>query len=89
MDRLTVADAERDFAGLVSRVYSEGVGVELQRGNSVIAYLTPAQPRSPLKVYDLNAFLKKLPKLEDDADAFLADLRAIHGEFPTEADPWG
>ncbi len=89
MDRLTVAEAERNFAGLVSRVCSEGVGVELQQGDSVIAYLTPAQPKSKLKIQDLNAFLEGLPKLEDDADAFSADLRAIRHEFPAEIDPWG
>jgi antitoxin (DNA-binding transcriptional repressor) of toxin-antitoxin stability system len=88
MDRLTVAEAGRDFAGLVTRVCSEGVGVELQQGDSVIAYLTPAPPRSTLKVRDLNAFLQQLPSLEDDADAFSADLRAIRHEFPAEASPW-
>jgi len=83
--RLTVAEADRDFAGLVSRVCSEGVGVELQREDSVVAYLTPALPRSPLKVGNLAAFLKQLPKLEDDADAFLADLRTIRRELPNYA----
>jgi antitoxin (DNA-binding transcriptional repressor) of toxin-antitoxin stability system len=80
MNRLTIAEAGRDFAGLVSRVCSEGVGVELQQGDSVIAYLTPAPPQSSLKVGDLNAFLQHLPRLEDDANAFLADVRAIRHE---------
>jgi hypothetical protein len=88
MDRLTVAEAGRDFAGLVSRICSQGVGVELQQGESVIAYLTPALPQSSLRVRDLNAFLQKLPRLEDDADAFLADVRAIRHEFPAEINPW-
>ena len=89
MHRLTVAEAEQDFAGLVSRVYSEGIGVELQRGDSVIAYLTPAMPQSSLKVQDFNTFLQNLPKLGDDADAFSADIRAIRHEFPAETSPWG
>ena len=89
MNRLTVAEANRDFVGLVDRVCSEGVGVELQRDNRVIAYLTPAMPQSPLKVGDLNAFLQQLPKLEDDVDQFSADVRAIRREFPPEVDPWG
>ena len=70
MHRLTVTEAERDFAGLVNRVCSEGIGVELERGDSVIAYLTPALLRSPLKVRDFRAFLQQLPKLEDDAVEF-------------------
>ena len=80
MHRLTVTEAERDFAGLVGRVCSEGIGVELQQGDNVMAYLTPAPPQPLLKVRDLSAFLQHLPKLEDDADAFLADVRALrHG----------
>jgi antitoxin (DNA-binding transcriptional repressor) of toxin-antitoxin stability system len=89
MHRVTVADTERDFANLVDRVYSEGIAVELQRGDRVVAYLTPALPRSRLKVGDLKAFLQGLPKLGDDSDAFVDDLRAIRHEFPAEADPWG
>ena len=77
MPRITIADAERDFAGLVNRVYSEGIDVELERGDKVIAHLTPAAPRSPLKARDLNAFLHGLPKVQDDADAFLNDVRAV------------
>jgi len=86
--RITVAEAERDFANLVNRVYSEGIPVELERGDEVIAHLTPAVPRSRLKVRDLNAFLEGLPKLGEDADAFMEDVRAIRREFPAEADPW-
>jgi len=56
--------------------------------DKVIAHLTPAAPHSPLKVRDLAAFLHGLPKLEDDVDAFLNDLRAIRRELSTEADPW-
>jgi antitoxin (DNA-binding transcriptional repressor) of toxin-antitoxin stability system len=89
MHRLTVTEAERDFSGLVSRICSEGVGVELQRGDSVVAYLTPAEPKSPLRVRDLNTFLQDLPKLGDDGKAFMTDIRAIHDGFPAEANPWG
>ena len=88
MYRITVAEAERDFANLVNRVYSEGIPVELERGDEVIAHLTPAVPRSRLKVRELNAFLERLPKLREDADAFLQDMRAIRREFPSEASPW-
>jgi len=88
MHRITIAEAERDFAGLVNRVHSEGIHVELERGDEVIAHLTPAVPRSRLKVGQLNHFLEGLPRLRDDADAFLDDVRAIRREFPSEANPW-
>ncbi len=88
MPRISIADAEREFASLVTRVYSEGIDVELERGDKVIAHLTPAVPRSPLKVRDLNSFLRGLPKLGDDASPFLEDVRAIRRELPVEGDPW-
>ena len=88
MHRITVAEAERDFATLVNRVYSEGISVELERGDRVIARLTPAGPCSPLKVRALNAFLENLPRLGDDTEAFSDDIRAIRREFPAEANPW-
>ena len=88
MHRITVAEAERNFATLVNRVYSEGISVELERGDRVIARLTPAGPCSSLKVRDLNAFLENLPRLGDDTEAFSDDIRAIRREFPAEANPW-
>jgi antitoxin (DNA-binding transcriptional repressor) of toxin-antitoxin stability system len=88
MHRISVTEAAQDFSNLVNRVYSEGISVELERGDQVVARLTPAGPRSPLKVQDLNAFLARLPKLDDDADAFSQDIRAIRGDFPAEANPW-
>ena len=83
MDRVTIAEAERHLAALVNRVYSEGVSIELEQGDRVVAYLTPALPQSPLKARDLAAFLQSLPKLGEDADSFSADLhdpsRVTHG----------
>jgi antitoxin (DNA-binding transcriptional repressor) of toxin-antitoxin stability system len=85
---MNVADAEKNFAQLVNKVYLEGVSVDLERDDKVIARLTPAEPLSTLTVGDLNAFLRKLPSLGDDADGFSQDVRTIRTEFPAEADPW-
>ena len=89
MDRITVAEAARDFSALVDRVYSEGTSVELERDEHVIACLSPMRPQSALKVRDLAAFLQALPNLGDDAVAFSEDIRAIHRQLPVETDPWG
>lgn len=88
MQRINVSDAARDFSELINRVCTQGVSIELERDNRVIARITPAGPVSPLKVGDLNAFLESLPKLGDDAAAFADDLQAIRREFATEANPW-
>jgi hypothetical protein len=77
MNRITVAEAERDFSSLVEKVHSEGICIELERDNVVVACLSPAGPRSSLKVHDLNAFLAALPELDEDAEAFSDDVRTM------------
>jgi antitoxin (DNA-binding transcriptional repressor) of toxin-antitoxin stability system len=85
---MNVAEAQKDFANLVNKVYVEGISVDLERDNKVIARLTPAEPRSTLTVGELNAFLRNLPSLGDDADEFARDVRAIRAEFPAEPNAW-
>jgi antitoxin (DNA-binding transcriptional repressor) of toxin-antitoxin stability system len=85
---MNIAEAEKNFAKLVEKVYVEGVSVDLERDDKVIARLTPAEPRSPLTVGELNAFLGNLPSLGDDAGGFAQDVRALRAEFPAEANPW-
>lgn len=85
---MNVAEAEKNFSRLVDKVYLEGVSVDLERDDKVIARLTPAEPRSFLTIGELNAFLRSLPSLGDDADDFAQDIRAVRAEFPAEANPW-
>lgn len=85
---MNVADAEKNFVKLVNKVYVEGISVDLERDNKVIARLTPAEPPSLLTVGELTAFLLHLPSLGDDASEFAQDVRAIRAEFPAEANPW-
>ena len=82
---MNVAEAEQNFVKLVDKVCAEGISVDLERDDIVIARLMPAVPQSPLAVGELNAFLRNLPSLGDDADEFAQDVRAIRAEFPAEA----
>lgn len=50
--------------------------------------IEPAMPHSPLSVGELDAFLRSLPSLGDDADQFAEDVSAIRKEFPAETNPW-
>ena len=45
MERIALADAERSFSRLVQRVFSEGVTVEVNRGDQIIARIIPVGPR--------------------------------------------
>jgi antitoxin (DNA-binding transcriptional repressor) of toxin-antitoxin stability system len=85
MPRMTVAEAEREFAKLVERVHVEGISIDVAQGDEVIARLVPGGPRSPLPIQNLNTFLQSLPKLGDDAADFSDDVRAIRRDFPAEA----
>lgn len=88
MPRVNVSEAERDFSALIHKVCTQGVSIELERDNRVVARITPAGPSSPLRVRDLNEFLQSLPKLGDDDEAFADEVRAIRSEFPAEGNPW-
>jgi antitoxin (DNA-binding transcriptional repressor) of toxin-antitoxin stability system len=81
---MNIAEAEKNFATLVNKVYVEGISVDLEGDDKVIARLMPAEPRSPLAVGELNAFLRNLPSLGDDDDGLAHDVRAIRAEFPAE-----
>ena len=84
----TVQQAETEFSRLVDQVYTEGISIELKREDKIVARLTPAEPASGLTVGNLNAFLRSLPALGEDAEQFAEDVRAIRTEFPAETNPW-
>jgi antitoxin (DNA-binding transcriptional repressor) of toxin-antitoxin stability system len=88
VQRINVTEAERNFADLVNQVYTEGISIELVRGDKVVARLSAAAPHSSLKIRDLNTFLQNLPKLGDDAEVFSQDIGAISRIFPAESNSW-
>ena len=86
MDRISVAEAGRHFEELVERVSRQGVTVELERDDRIVARLSPVGRR--LQAKDLQRFFTSLPPLGDDADAFARDLETIRHVIPQESDPW-
>ncbi|MCP4754510.1 MAG: antitoxin [Proteobacteria bacterium] len=88
MERINVTKAVRQFSDLVNRVHYQGISVELERGNKVVAKLTPVNSESSLKVKDLDRFFAELPSLGEDAESFAKDVKGIRKQFPPESDPW-
>ena len=86
MERISVTDAGHQFDELVNRVFRDGVTVELERDNHVIARLSPASPQ--VKVADLNRVFASFPSLGDDAESFAKDVKRIRRDVPQETDPW-
>lgn len=89
MERISVTKAVRNFSELLNRVYYHGVSVELERGNKVVARLSPVAPSSGLQAEDLGAFLATLPKLGDDAERFARDVAEVRAALPPEQEAWG
>ncbi|MDA1053018.1 MAG: hypothetical protein O3C40_21405 [Planctomycetota bacterium] len=86
MERISVSEAGLHFSELINRVSREGVTVELERDNLVVARLSPAGRR--VNVADLNRVFASLPSLGDDAESFAEDLDQIRRDVPLETDPW-
>jgi antitoxin (DNA-binding transcriptional repressor) of toxin-antitoxin stability system len=61
----------------VTATVRASVSVDLVRDNVVVARLVPTKPQATLKVGELNAFLKNLPDLGEDRQAFIDDLDAM------------
>ena len=89
MERITVTQAVRQFSDILNRVFYQGISVELERGNKVIARISPASSESPLKVKSLNRLFSGLPSLGKDAEAFAKDLEDIRNQIPLEKNQWG
>jgi antitoxin (DNA-binding transcriptional repressor) of toxin-antitoxin stability system len=86
MERISVIDAGRRFEELIRRVSREGLTVELEQDDQIIARLSPAGQR--VSVADLNRIFTSLPSLGDDVGAFGDDVDRIRREVPQESDPW-
>ncbi len=88
MERISVTQAVRQFSDLLNRVFYKGESVELERGNKVIARISPVSTESNLKVKDLNRLFSELPSLGDDAESFSKDLENIREKIPLEKNQW-
>lgn len=88
MERINVTQAVRQFSDLLNRVFYQKASFELERGNKVIARITPAPQESSLKVKDLNKFFAELPTLGEDAEDFAKDLGDIRKQIPMETSKW-
>jgi len=86
---VNILDAEKDFVNLVSKVHREGITIDLEKNDQVIAQITPVLQRPKITVGELSAFMRTLPRLDGDADEFADDIKTIRKEFPAEANPWG
>ncbi|MCD6535360.1 MAG: antitoxin [Deltaproteobacteria bacterium] len=88
MERISVTQAVRQFSDVLNRVFYQKTIIELERGNKVIARISPVTSTSPVKVKDLNKLFAELPKLGKDVKAFANNLVDIRKQLPPEQNQW-
>lgn len=88
MLNITATEAQRHFSDVLNRVQYQGVDFAIQRGNRVVAHITPATPQT-LSFSDFIALLNRLPQLstEDRAD-FSQTIDNIRSKMSLPENPW-
>jgi antitoxin (DNA-binding transcriptional repressor) of toxin-antitoxin stability system len=88
VEKINVTSAARNLSELLNRVAYQGASFELKRGGKSIARLVPAGPAEQVKISDLNDLFARLPRLDEDADAFIRDTDEIRQNLRLGKDPW-
>jgi len=89
--RISATRAVRDFSEVLNTIKFKGVQYIIERGGKPIATMRSVDERKDTMTLDnLKALLKKLPRLEEELDAFASDLEEISRSQPLmpTGDPW-
>ena len=81
--RISATRAVRDFSEVLNTIKFKGVHYIIERGGKPIASMRSIDEKvEPKTLGELKTLLKKLPKLEDELDAFASDLEEISRDQP-------
>ncbi|MBW1753370.1 MAG: hypothetical protein JRJ46_09760 [Deltaproteobacteria bacterium] len=84
--RISATRAVRDFSEVLNTIKFKGVHYIIERGGKPVASMKPIDGKTDFKTLgELKALLKKLPKLDEELDAFTADLEDIWKDQPLVA----
>jgi len=90
--RISATRAVRDFSEVLNTIKFKGVHYIIERGGKPIASMKSIDEKiDPMTLGELKALLKKLPRLEEELDAFASDLEEISRNQPimSTGDLWG
>ena len=90
--RISATQAVRDFSEVLNTIKFKGVHYIIERGAKPIASMKSIDEKTdPMTLGQLKALLKKLPRLEEELDAFASDLEEISRNQPlmSMGDLWG
>ena len=81
--RISATRAVRDFSEVLNTIKFKGVHYIIERGGKPIASMKSIDEKIDfMTLGDLKTLLKKLPRLEEELDAFASDLEEISGNQP-------
>jgi antitoxin (DNA-binding transcriptional repressor) of toxin-antitoxin stability system len=89
--RISATQAVRDFSEVLNAIRFKGTHYVIERGGKPVASMKPVDEKKDLRTLgELTALLKKLPRLEEELDAFEADLEDIRKDQPplAKGDLW-
>ena len=90
--RISATRAVRDFSEVLNTIKFKGVHYIIERGGKPIASMKSIDENlDPMTLGELKTLLKKLPRLEEELDAFASDLEEISSNQPlmSTGDLWG
>jgi len=88
---ISATRAVRDFSEVLNTIKFKGVHYVIERGGKPVASMKPIDEKTEsMTLGDLKSLLKKLPKLDEEIDAFAVDLEDIWKDQPLMAmgDVW-
>jgi len=90
--RISATRAVREFSEVLNTIKFKGVNFIIERGGKPIASMKSIDEKiDPMTLGELKTLLKKLPRLEEELDAFASDLEEISRKQPlmSMGDLWG
>ncbi|KPJ74759.1 MAG: hypothetical protein PVH70_01060 [Desulfobacterales bacterium] len=81
--RISATRAVRDFSEVLNTIKFKGVHYIIERGGKPIVSMKSVDEKiDPMTLENLKALLEKLPRLEEELDAFASDLEEISRNQP-------
>ena len=90
--RISATQAVRDFSEVLNTIKFKGVHYIIERGGKPIASMKSIDEKiDSMTLGQLKTLLNKLPRLEEELDAFASDLEEISRNQPlmSTGDLWG
>jgi hypothetical protein len=90
--RISATRAVRDFSEVLNTIKFKGVHYIIERGGKPIASMESVDKKIEfMTLGELQTLLKKLPRLDEELDAFAADIEDISRNQPlmSTEDLWG